>query len=173
MPFLPSLPDDAGIGHLWSINPDMAKPFNDWGKAIMRGNSPVTAAQREFIAAFVSAINGCDYCYNGHAQIAVNLGADRHALEEAVADIDSSGVEEHFKPVLHYVKKLTLKPYAMSQADADQIFAAGWCERGLQDIILVACRFNFMNRLSLAHGLDPDAVSPEKRAANMQYAKPD
>jgi uncharacterized peroxidase-related enzyme len=172
MPYFPSLPPDAGIGHLWSINPEMAKPFNEWGKAIMRGNSPLTARQREFIAAFVSAINGCDYCYNGHAQIAVNLGADRSVLEEAVCDIDSSGVEDNFKPVLHLVRKLTLRPSDMTQADADSVYKAGWDERGLQDIILVACRFNFMNRLSLAHGLDPDTVSPEKRAANMSYAQP-
>ena len=149
----------------------MAKPFNDWGKAIMRGNSPLSAGQREFIAAFVSAINGCDYCYNGHSQIAVNLGADRSILEEAIGDIDASAVEDNFKPVLHFIKKLTLRPSAMTQADADSVYAAGWDEQALQDIILVACRFNFMNRLSLAHGLDPDAVSPEKRAANMSYAK--
>ncbi len=171
MPFFPSLPADAGIGQLWSINPDMAKPFNDWGKAIMRGNSPLTPGQREFIAAFVSAINGCDYCYNGHSQIAVNLGADRSVLEEAVGDIDASRADDNFKPVLHFVKKLTLQPSGMTQADADAVYAAGWDERALQDIILVACRFNFMNRLSLAHGLDPDAVSPEKRAANMSYAQ--
>lgn len=171
MPFFPSLPADAGIGQLWSINPDMSKPFHEWGKAIMRGNSPLSAGQREFIAAFVSAINGCDYCYNGHSQMAVNLGADRSILEEAIGDIDASAVEDNFKPVLHFVKKLTLQPSGMTQADADGVYAAGWDERALQDIILVACRFNFMNRLSLAHGLDPDAVSPEKRAAKMSYAK--
>lgn len=171
MPYFPSLPSDAGIGHLWSINPDMAKPFNEWSKAIMRGSSPLTAMHREFIAAFVSALNGCDYCYNGHAQIAVNLGADRSILEEAICEIDSCSVDEQFKPVLHFVKKLTLRPASLTQADADNVFAAGWDERALQDIILVASRFNFMNRLSLAHGLDPDAISPEKRAASMTYTK--
>jgi len=171
MPFFPSLPPNAGIGHLWSINPEMAKPIHEWGKAIMRGASPLSAQQREFIAAFVSGLNGCEYCYNGHAQMAVNLGADRTVIEEAIADIESSGVDDNFKPVLHFVRKLTLRPAGMTRADADAVFAAGWDERSLQDIILVACRFNFMNRLSLGHGLDPDAVSPEQRAAQMSYAQ--
>ena len=40
------------------------------------------------------------------------------------------------------------------------------------DAILVCCRFNFMNRQSLGHGLDPDGVDPKARAQKMSYAQP-
>jgi uncharacterized peroxidase-related enzyme len=171
MPFFPSLSADAGIGQLWSINPALRKPTNDLGTVIMRGESPLSAAQRETIAAYVSAINQCQYCLKGHAQMAVNLGVDRASLEAMIEDLEMSAVEEPFKAILRFVKKLTLTPYAMAQEDADAVFAAGWTERALHDAILVCCRFNFMNRLSLAHGLDPDGVTPEQRAANMSYTK--
>ena len=51
------MPDDAGIGQLWSLNLGIRKPMNDLGKAIMRDESPLSAGQRETIAAFVSALS--------------------------------------------------------------------------------------------------------------------
>ncbi|MBX9759544.1 MAG: peroxidase-related enzyme [Beijerinckiaceae bacterium] len=171
MGFFSFLSPSAGIGELWKLNPSVAKPMQDLAVAIMRGESPLSKGDRELIAAFVSALNDCKYCFNGHAQIAVNFGVRRRLIDEIIVDIDSSSADEAFKPILHYVKKLTLTPSQMTQADADSVFAAAWSEKALQDAILVCCRFNFMNRLSLGHGLDPDAVSPQERAANMTYGK--
>ena len=172
MPYFQSLPDDAGIGQLWSLNPGIRKPMNDLGKAIMRDESPLSAGQRETIAAFVSALNKCDYCFKGHIEMAANLGADRKQIDEAIENIDASSINEEFKPILHFVKKLTLAPVSIGQSDANAVYAAGWSERALHDAILVCCRFNFMNRLSLGHGLDPDGVDPALRAAKMSYANP-
>lgn len=171
MPFFPSLPAKAGIGELWSLNPDMRGPMHALGRAIMRGPSPLSPAQRETIAAYVSSLNRCDYCFNGHSQMAVNLGVARATIECLIDDLDTAPVEEAFKPILRFVKKLTLTPHAIAQVDADAVYAAGWSERALHDAILVCCRFNFMNRLSLGHGLDPAAESADERARKMGYAQ--
>ena len=169
MPFFSFLSGKAGIGDLWKLNPSFAKPMQELATAIMRGESPLSKGDRELIAAYVSALNKCAYCFNGHAQMAVNYGVRRKLIDEIVADIDASSADEPFKPILHYVRKLTLEPANVSQEDADKVFAAGWSEKALQDAIMVCCRFNFMNRLSLGHGLDADAKSPQERAANMNY----
>lgn len=171
MPFFPSLPANAGIGELWELNPDLRRPMHELGRAIMRGSSPLTPAQRETIAAYVSSLNRCEYCFNGHSQMAVNLGVERATIERLVDDAESAPVEEAFKPILSYVKKLTLTPHAISQVDADAVYKAGWSERALHDAILVCCRFNFMNRLSLGHGLDPQAESADERTRKMGYAQ--
>lgn len=169
MTFFSFLSAKAGIGELWKLNPGLAKPMHDLGVAIMRSDSPLSKGDRELIAAYVSALNQCQYCFNGHAQMAVNFGVRRKLIDEIVQDIDSSSADEPFKPILHFVRKLTLTPVQVTKEDADRVLAAGWSEKALQDAILVCCRFNFMNRLSLGHGLDPDAVSPEERAAKMSY----
>lgn len=171
MPFFPSLPDSAGIGELWSINPGIRKPMNDLGKAIMRDESPLTPCQRETIAAFVSGLNKCDYCFKGHIEMAINLGADRTQILQAIDNLETSVIDTAFRSILAYVKILTLSPATITQADADAVYAAGWSERALHDAILVCCRFNFMNRLSLGHGLDPDGVDPKARAQKMSYAQ--
>jgi hypothetical protein len=71
------------------------------------------------------------------------------------------------------VKTLTVAPHTITQADADAVYAAGWSERALHDAILVCCRFNFMSRLSLGHGLDPQAESADERARRMGYTQPE
>jgi hypothetical protein len=58
-------------------------------------------------------------------------------------------------PVLHYIRKLTLTPTKMTQADADAVFAAGWSERALYDAVQICCLYNFMNRFVEGLGLSP------------------
>ncbi len=173
MPFFPSLPEKANIGDLYKLNPDMRRAMSELGRVIMRGASDLTPCQRETIAALVSAVNNCDYCYNGHSQMAINLGASQTMLDQIVADIDSAEIDEKFKPILHYVRKLTVEPHLMTLADAEAVFDAGWTEKALHDAIMVCCRFNFMNRMSLGHGLDPQAEDAKARAQRMSYTQPE
>jgi uncharacterized peroxidase-related enzyme len=172
MPFFPSLDAEANVGDLYKLNPETRQPMSQLGRIIMRGESPLTSGQREMIAAFVSGLNKCDYCFGGHSQVAVNLGIDRAVFAPLFDDIDTAPVDDKLKPILRFVKKLTLEPRNMNQSDADAVFAAGWSERALHDAILVCARFNYMNRLALGHGLDPQPEDFERRAKGMSYATP-
>lgn len=169
MPFFKSLPPKAGIGEILRLNPDVRRPMAELGRVIMRGDSQLTAADREVIAAYVSGLNGCDYCRGGHAEIAVHLGIDRGLFDKLLDDIETAPVESKFKPILRFVKKLTLEPRTIGQGDVDEVLAAGWSERALSDAILVCARFSFMNRLALGHGLDPNAEDFAERAKIMPY----
>ena len=171
MPFFESLPPKANVGDVLGLNPAVKPSFMEFTKQVMRGDGPLEPAQREMIAAFTSALNACDYCFGGHSAIAAQFGVDKAVFEALVADIDSAPVAENFKPILRYVRKLTETPSRMVQTDADAVFAAGWDERALHDAILVCCRFNFMNRLTLGHGLDADPDLFEERARSMEESK--
>jgi hypothetical protein len=48
-------------------------------------------------------------------------------------------VSERLKPVLAYIRKLTLTPTKMAQTDVDAVFAAGWDERAVYDAVQVCC----------------------------------
>lgn len=58
------------------------------------------------------------------------------------------------RPVLRYVRKLTLTPSRMTPSDADEVFAAGWDEQALHDAVSVCALFNFMNRLVDGLGIE-------------------
>jgi uncharacterized peroxidase-related enzyme len=169
MPFMKSLPDTANVREIFGLKPELRRAHGEMGRIIMRGDSELTPAERETIAAYVSRINRCDYCYGGHSELAKSLGADSSIFENMSDDVDAMPVSEKLKPILQFANVLTLQPGKVSQAHADAVYAAGWSEKALHDAILVICRFNFMNRLTLGHGLDPAPENFERRAASMAY----
>jgi uncharacterized peroxidase-related enzyme len=172
MPFMKSLPLKANVREIFGLKPELRRAHGEMGRIIMRGDSALSPAERETIAAYVSHLNRCDYCYGGHSELAKNMGADPAIFERIADDVDTLPVDDRMKPLLRFARVLTLEPRNVSQADADAVYAAGWDEAALHDAILVICRFNFMNRLTLGHGLDPDPESFETRAASMAYSQP-
>jgi uncharacterized peroxidase-related enzyme len=156
MPFFSSLPQDAGVRHILQLNKPAGRALIEFHQSLLRGDSPLTAAQHELVAAYVSGLNACHYCYGVHSETAKAFGLPEGVLDALLTDLDAAPVEPNMRPILAYAKKLTLTPARMSQDDANAVFAAGWDERGLHDAILTVCLFNFMNRLLEGHGCEGD-----------------
>ena len=169
MPFFKSLPEDAGPGNVFEAYPEIYRPWADTSQALMRGPSPLTPGEREAIAAFVVGTANCRYAWVAHRAAAVAWGMDGDAIDKAVEDLEASPVEEGFKPLLAYARKLTLAPTEVGQEDADAVFAAGWDEKALHDAIAVTARMNFMCRLVQGYGFT--AMSPEKARENAESRK--
>jgi uncharacterized peroxidase-related enzyme len=157
MPFFPSLPADAGVRHILSINPAAGRALIEFHTAALRNPSRLAPADKELLAAFVSGLNACQYCYGVHAETARAFGIDVALIEQLVADVESAPVDARLRPLLQYARKLTLEPSRMTQRDADAVFAAGWGEAELHDAVLTVCLFNFMNRLLEGHGVKGNA----------------
>jgi uncharacterized peroxidase-related enzyme len=156
MPYLPSLPEDAALVDVFRAYPDTAGPLLDYHEILLRGTSPLSIAERELIAAYVSGVNSCGYCHGVHAATAAVYGIGEETLTAVLDDIDTAPVEERLKPLLRYVGKLTRTPSRMTDADAAAVFAAGWEERALHDAVSVCALFNFMNRLVDGLGIAAD-----------------
>jgi len=142
MPFFRSLPPEAGVRHILQLNKPAGRALIELHEALMRSDSPLTAAQHEEIATYVSSLNACRYCFGVHS--------------ETVKAFDAQP-DPRMEPILAYAKKLTLEPTRLTQDDADAVFAAGWSERALHDAVLTTCLFNFMNRLLEGHGVEGNA----------------
>lgn len=166
--YLKSLPDDAVLLQVFRAHPETARPLLDYHELIMRRPSPFSLAQRELIAAYVSGVNACGYCHGVHTKTAEAHGIAPGVLEAALADLDSSPVEEKLRPVLRYVGKLTATPSRMTPADAEAVFAAGWDEQALYDAVLVCALFNFMNRMVDGLGITADETYFAKSGYRLQ-----
>lgn len=153
MAYFPSLPEDAGVRHIVSLNPAAGRALIELHEAALRNASGLAPGEKELIAAYVSGLNACQYCYGVHSETARAFGVDAALLEQLLADPESVAIEPRLKPILAYARKLTLHPALMTQADADAVFAAGWGEAELHDAVLTICLFNFMNRLLEGHGV--------------------
>ncbi len=170
MSIFKSLPPGSNVGDIFKLKPEARRAQGEMGRVIMRGESALSPAERETIAAYVSHLNKCEYCYGGHSQLAQGLGADAAIFETINDDVGAIDIDEKLKPILEFAKKLTLEPTNIGDTDAQAVFDAGWDEQALHDAILVICRFNFMNRLTLGHGLDADPEEFKVRAARMSYS---
>lgn len=166
MPFFKSLPDDAGPGAVFARYPEIYHHWAQMGQALINGPSPLTPAERELIQAYVAGLVNCRYSYVAHVAAAEALGIEAGLLDRLLDDPDAAPVAAKLRPLLAYVRKLTLTPTAMAQADADAVFAAGWDEKALHDAIAVAARMTFMTRIVEGFGFIP--MSPERAKAQAE-----
>ncbi len=154
MTFFPSLDDDAGLAEVFRRFPRGVDPLLQFHDQILRQESEFTIAERELIAAYVSALNDCGFCFQAHRVYSARYGIDVELFDELIEDIDSSSLDERLKPLFHYLRKLTVTPARLVQQDVDAVLAAGISEQALHDAILVAGLFNLMNRILFGHGVD-------------------
>jgi uncharacterized peroxidase-related enzyme len=158
MPYLSSLPENGVLMDVFRTFPETSRPLLDYHELVMRGPSPLTVAERELIAAYVSGVNECGYCHGVHTAAAEACGVPVGLPPAAVRDLEAAPVDDRMRAILRYVGKLTSSPGALSQADADAVFAAGWDEQALHDAVIVCALFNFMNRMVNGLGIKADAA---------------
>ncbi len=169
MSFLKSLPPETGLLQIFQAFPETARPLLEYHEILLRGESAFSPAERELIAAYVSALNKCDYCRAVHSQTAVALGIDANAISEILSGSGLEHVDYRMRPVLAFVHKLTLSPGAVTAADADEIFAASWDDRALHDAAAICSLFNLMNRL--VNGLGVEASDAYTKLAAQRLAE--
>jgi len=142
----------AGIGAVIRERPQKYLMLMTFAQEILREEGHLSPADREVIAAYTSRLNGCEYCCGSHTEFAKSLGADVADLE-MISRGDPAG--HRLSALLSYVKKLTLAPSTISEADKQSVHAAGFSQDQLKDAIAVCAAFNLFNRIVEGHGIAP------------------
>jgi uncharacterized peroxidase-related enzyme len=171
MSYLPSSPDLANIAGLLAKYPRrgilLFKLLEDI-EDIKGSFSPLSKGMRELIITYTSALNQSESCYNAHKAISTELGIDESVYGQLKSDIDCANVEEKLKPILRFVKKLTLTPEQITPADVKPIFDAGWDERALLDSVCLCAVVNCMNRFAMGIGIDKE-TPPNKPTLSVNH----
>ena len=148
-----ALSPNSAVRDILQMNRPAGRALIAYHEAVLRQPSPLSVAERELIAALVSGLNDCGYCYGVHEQTAAAFGLDEASIAAMITDLDRAPVPHKLRPILRYARKLTLAPSRIVDQDAHDVFAAGWSEQALHDAIQVVCLFNSMNRLVDGHGI--------------------
>ena len=156
MPNYPSITKEDTVASVFAkFNTGVEKPLMLMHQELMRReDSSLTIGQRELIGAYVSGVNSCDYCAGSHSKVAIMYGIEEGLFESLLEDVDKASIEDEIKPILKFVKKLTLSPTKMTRQDVDAVLDAGWDEEGLYDAMMICCTWNFMNRFVFGLGLE-------------------
>ncbi|WP_417610550.1 carboxymuconolactone decarboxylase family protein [Parasphingorhabdus sp.] len=167
----PSLPANPEMIEVFATHSEGFESLCDYHDTILRGPSPLSIAERELIAAYVSGLNQCDFSYDSHRSFAEVHGIAPECFALLVSDPAAAGIDERLLPLLAYARKLTQAPSSVSDSDADDVYAAGWSEKALFHTIAVTGIFNLMNRLVEGTGITTDPArrnATRDRAANEQ-----
>jgi uncharacterized peroxidase-related enzyme len=153
-----------GIRSLVMFRPETGKPLYELAQVLLRGESTLTPAERELIAAYVSYRNNCTFCYSSHAAAARCLYEDEAAIvDEVLKDMQQAPVSDKLKALLNIAGKVQILGTEVKQADIDAARELGATDRELHDTVLIAASFSMFNRyvdgLASLTPTDPEAYA--------------
>jgi uncharacterized peroxidase-related enzyme len=136
-----------GIRSLVLFRPETGKPLYDLAQVLLRGPSPLSEAEGELIAAYVSYRNDCLFCMSSHAAAARCLyGEEGELVDEVLLDMQQSNVSDKMKALLNIAGKVQILGNKVKQEDIDAARAFGADDREIHDTVLIAASFSMFNR---------------------------
>lgn len=136
-----------GIRSLVRFRPETGKPLYDLAQVLLRGESPLSEADRELIATYVSFRNDCMFCMKSHAAAARCLyGDEKNTVDDVLKDMQQSNVSDKLKALLHIAGKVQVLGKEVKPEDIDNARKLGANDRELHDTVLIAATFCMFNR---------------------------
>ena len=146
-----------------SLHPALVAARLDLYAATEKCPSGLTPHQRNLISFVTSAINGTVHCMS---QVTIKLrqtGLDDGAVAKLAADPDcfeSLGLSPADAAVVRYAVKLTRSPGSVTEADVEELRAAGFDDLDIIDANAQCAHLNYVNRVAMGLGIhsvvDPD-----------------
>jgi uncharacterized peroxidase-related enzyme len=136
-----------GIRSLALFRPETGKSLYALAQVLLRNESPLTAAERELIAAYVSHRNDCMFCMNSHAAAARCLyGNDVSIVDDVLKDMQHSAVSNKMKALLNIAGKVQVSGKEVKPEDIESARTLGANDREIHDTVLIAATFSMFNR---------------------------
>jgi uncharacterized peroxidase-related enzyme len=173
-----ALPDGLpGITAGFAFRPETAKPLRELAEILLRGPNSLTSAEREMIAAFVSARNDCTFCHASHrAAAAHHLDGDYGPVDAVRDDYTHAPVSDKLKTLLAIAAKVQEGGLRVTAEDVAAARAAGATDVEIHDAVLIAAAFCMFNRyvdgLATVAPADPGAYDQMgRRMAKEGYVR--
>jgi uncharacterized peroxidase-related enzyme len=154
-PIVGGLPDAPGIVAALELTPELGVHLRGLADELLVNDFPNTTlvrAEREMIAAAVSAANDCFYCMDSHGAFASSL-LESSGRESDLAFIDglkggsTEGLDVKMQALLHIAQTVRREPLDLTEADVHAAHAAGASDGDVQLAVLIAAAFSMFNRM--------------------------
>lgn len=172
--YLPSLGEKSDVLSVWKTYPQIHRHMAPAVEETLRGNKEIGEGQSEFVFAYVSGLNDCKYCFGSHTEVARLYGLGPEIMDAALADPEDKSIDSKLSALLVCAKTLTLNLGSFGEKDAQAVMEAGWSEEALHHTICIVAMAAFMNRFTIATGLDSGSEVAKKRGKLLKewgYAK--
>lgn len=136
-----------GIRSLVMFRPETGKHLYDLAQVLLRGESPLSEAERELIAAYVSSRNECVFCMSSHAAASRCLyGNEKQVVDEVLEDMGGAPISKKLKSLLAIAGKVQILGKEVSEEDIALARKHGASDREIHDTVLIAATFCMFNR---------------------------
>lgn len=136
-----------GIRSLVMFRPESGQHLYALAQVLLRGESPLSEAERELIAAYVSSRNECGFCRDSHAAAARYLFKDnKQVVDFVLADYQSAPISNKLKALLNIAGKVQKNGKEVLPEDVEEAHQHGANDRELHDTVLIAATFSMFNR---------------------------
>lgn len=136
-----------GIRSLVMFRPETGKPLYDLVQVLLRDDSPISSADRELIAAYVSHLNDCYFRASSHAAAARCLyGDEESVVDEVLHTLERASITSKLRALLNIARKVQILGKEVKQEDIDAAKQLGASDREIHDTVLIAATFCMFNR---------------------------
>ena len=142
------LPENVpGIRSLVMFRPDTGKPLYQLAQILLREDSPLSQAERELIATYVSNKSTCTFCSCSHAAAARYLYQDEaQTVDLVLEDYQNAPISDKLKALLTIAGKVQTDARTVSEEDVQLARSFGANDRDIHDTVLIAATFCMFNR---------------------------
>lgn len=144
----------SNIMKIHSLDPNSMKNHLDLYMSIMFNQNTLNREERELIAVIVSALNGCSYCVNHHAEALNAYWKDDAKINMLISDYKSIDFSIKTIAILNYAEKLTITPGLVNEYDVQNLRIHDLSDEDILNINLVVSYFNFVNRIANGLGVE-------------------
>jgi len=172
MAHLSSLGANPTLVDVYKAYPGIARHTLGMAEASFKLTDQLSHAECEMLGAYISRLNGCDYCAGIHTEATVAAGLERTVFE---TDPDTSKPAyggARWRPVFALMELLTLSPSRVDQDAIDALVKQDWSDDAIIQLTAISCTFNVLNRLVEGLGLSADEAFYQqagKRLASVGY----
>lgn len=167
-----------GIRSLVMFRPETGKHLYELAQVLLRGESTLSEAERELIAAYVSDRNNCQFCMNSHAAAARCLfGIHGSIVDETLKNPERAGLSKKMQALLNIAGKVQILGTEVMEEDIQIARDHGATDREIHDTVLIAASFSMFNRyvdgLASFTPTEPEVYAEMgKRMAEKGYVMP-
>lgn len=167
-----------GIVGLIFYKRSTAKGTGNLGQAALRGPSPLTVAERELIAAYVSSLNECNFCADSHGAVVTELLKDNgNTVSCAINNTVTTSISPMMRALLNIARKVQQSGRAVTLEDLQAARDLGASDEAIHDTVYVAAAFCFFNRYvdglkTVPMRTKEDYVEPARMLIKFGYRPP-
>ncbi|WP_377891133.1 carboxymuconolactone decarboxylase family protein [Alkalihalobacillus sp. R86527] len=139
------------FNRLIAKSPEIFSAFMPLAKAVKNG--VLDEFETEAVVVFVSKLNGCNFCYEGHRTLLQKVSGNDAIVDELVSYSTSDAIPDHVKAILNYAEKLVTCPSELRKEDLEKLREHGYTEKNIVEINQLIAYTSYTNQTSIGLGL--------------------